>query len=143
MGKSLNKVLLIGNVGQEPELKHTGSGKAVATFSLATSKSYKQGDDWKTQTQWHRILVWERLAENVGEHVHKGQRVAIEGELAYRDWEDQDGNKRTTTEIVARDVIFLGSGEGSSQDETRSSKPRADRPKPPTKPDIPPDDIPF
>jgi len=113
--RSLNKVLLMGNLGKDPELRYTASGKAVATFSVATSQRWKdqEGKD-QERTEWHRIVAWGRLGEICGEYLNKGKQVFIEGRIQSRDWEDQDGVKRTTVEIVANDLIMLG-GSGQSQ----------------------------
>jgi single-strand DNA-binding protein len=105
--KSLNKVQLIGNLGEDPELKYTGSGAAVSSFSVATSEKFKKNDVWKESKEWHRIVAWGRSAEIASEYLHKGSKVYIEGRLQTRAWDDKDGNKRYTTEIVARDIIML------------------------------------
>lgn len=108
-GRSLNKVQLIGHLGKDPELRYTSNGVAVATFSLATNESYKgKNDEWQEKTEWHNIVAWRRLAEIVGEYLTKGKQVYIEGNLQTRSWDDRDGNKRYTTEIVAREMILLG-----------------------------------
>ncbi|PIE35954.1 single-stranded DNA-binding protein [candidate division KSB3 bacterium] len=114
-GKSLNKVQLIGNLGADPELRYTSSGTAVATINLATNERYKpaNSDEWQDRTEWHRVVLWGRLAEIAGEYLAKGRQAYIEGRLQTRSWEDRDGNKRYTTEIVAQDLILL-SGRGDS-----------------------------
>ena len=105
----LNKVILIGNVGRDPELRYTASGQAVANFSLATSEAWTNRDGEREQrTEWHRIVAWGRLAEICGEHLSKGKQVYIEGRLQTRQWDDQSGNKRYTTEVVAREMVMLG-----------------------------------
>ena len=117
--RSLNKVMLLGNLGRDPEVRYTASGKAVATFTVATSFAWKDQDGTdQEKTEWHRVVAWGRLGEICGEYLSKGQKVYIEGRIQSRDWEDQDGNRRTTVEIVANDMIML-SGSGAPQDRGR------------------------
>ena len=102
-----NKAILIGNVGKEPELREVGSTKCCA-FSLATNKSYKDKDgNWQNQTQWHNIVAWRATAEYIYNNIKKGNLLYVEGEITYRTWEDQNGNPRNTTEIIADKVIQL------------------------------------
>ena len=109
MARGVNKVILIGNLGSDPELRYTGSGTAVCNFSLATSESYKDRDGNQVEnTEWHRIVAWARLAEICGEYLSKGRQVYIEGQLQTRQWEDKDGNTKYTTEIKAREMQMLG-----------------------------------
>uniref|UniRef100_UPI00405713B1 single-stranded DNA-binding protein n=1 Tax=Candidatus Electronema sp. TaxID=2698783 RepID=UPI00405713B1 len=113
----INKVILIGNLGGDPELKYVQDGTAVATFNVATSERWKgQDGQMKEQTEWHRVVAWRRLAETCNEYLHKGSKVYIEGKLQTRKWQDKDGHDRWTTEVVARDVQFLTpkGGEGGS-----------------------------
>lgn len=115
--KSLNKVMLIGNLGKDADLRYTSTGLAVANFSLATNERMRSGDsdEWQEKTEWHNIVLWGKLAESVSEYLVKGQKVYVEGRLQTRSWEDKDGIKRYTTDIVARDLILLGGrGESSS-----------------------------
>jgi len=111
MAKSVNKIILVGNVGQDPEVKYTPSGVPVARVSLATNECFKDGNDqWQDRTEWHSIVAWQRLAEIVGEYVRKGTRLYIEGKLQTTSWQDrQSGEEKYRTEIVARDLILLGS----------------------------------
>lgn len=110
MPKSVNKAILIGNVGKDPEVKYTGSGIAVAKFSLASNESFKdKGGEWQNRAEWHNVVAWERLAEIVGEYVHKGTKLYVEGKLQTSNWKDGDGHKNYRTEIVARDLVLLGS----------------------------------
>ena len=111
MPKSVNKVILVGNVGQDPEVKYTPSGTPIAKLSLATNERFKdRSDEWQERTEWHSIIAWQRLAEIVGEYVKKGSKLYIEGKLQTSSWEDrQSGSKRYRTEIVARDIVLLGS----------------------------------
>jgi single-strand DNA-binding protein len=122
--KSLNKVILLGHLGRDPELRYTASGKAVATFTLATSFQWKDQDGRdQDKTEWHRIVAWGRLGEICGEYLSKGKQVFIEGRIQTREWEDQDGNKRTSVEIIANDLIMLGGG-GQSQSRPTQEPPR-------------------
>lgn len=111
----LNKAMLIGNLGRDPELKYTQNGNSVCNFSIATSESWKDKDgNSKESTEWHRIVVWGKQAENCAKYLVKGRTVYVEGNLRTRQWEDKDGNKRNTTEINAQVVQFLG-GQGKEQ----------------------------
>ncbi|HEV3316788.1 MAG TPA: single-stranded DNA-binding protein [Candidatus Angelobacter sp.] len=160
MAKSLNKVMLIGNLGKDPEVKFTPGGTAVAKFSLATNERFKdKAGEWQDRTEWHNIVAWQRLAEIVGEYVKKGSKVYIEGRLQTSSWEDkQSGEKKYRTEIIASDLLLLGSrgegGGGGGDYEGRSSRsaaapassfdqrpPQADEPGQPT--EITDEDIPF
>ncbi len=106
----INKAILIGNLGSDPEVRYTQSGTAVANFTMATSEKWKgQDGEWKDQTEWHRIVVWAKLAEICGEYLSKGSKIYIEGRIQTRQWDDKDGNKRYTTEIVAREMKMLDS----------------------------------
>jgi single-strand DNA-binding protein len=112
----INKVILIGNLGSDPEIRYTQSGTAVATFNVATTERWKGKDgQQQEQTEWHRVVAWRRLAEICGEYLSKGSKVYIEGKLQTRKWEDRDGNTRYTTEVVARDMQML-SPRGASSD---------------------------
>ena len=140
----INKVILVGNLGQDPEVKFTAGGAAVTTLSIATSDSWKDKDSGmdKERTEWHRVVLWRRLAEIAGEYLKKGSKVYIEGQLQTRKWE-QEGQTRYTTEIIARDIQFLdsrGSANTSSQEDAGKSEEPA-----PEVPDsgIDDDDIPF
>lgn len=114
---SLNKVMLIGNLGKDPEVRYTTSGTAVASFSLATSERFKnKGGEWEDRTEWHNITLWGRLAEIAGEYLGKGKTVYIEGRLQTRKWQDRDGRDRYTTEIVGDKMQMLGGkGEGAGR----------------------------
>ena len=105
----LNKVILIGNLGRDPELRYTQSGQAVANFTLATTESITKRDgEREDRTEWHRIVAWGKLAEICGEYLSKGRQIYVEGRIQTREWEDKEGNKRWTTEIVARNMQMLG-----------------------------------
>ena len=114
---SLNKVMLIGNLGKDPEVRYTGAGTAVASFSLATSEKFKnKSGEWEERTEWHNITLWARLAEIAGEYLAKGKTVYIEGRLQTRKWQDRDGKDRYTTEIVGEKMQMLsGKGEGGGR----------------------------
>ena len=110
---SVNKVILVGNLGRDPEIRHAPSGAAVATFTIATNevRNNKEGQR-EERTEWHRIVAFGKLAEICGQYLIKGKQVYLEGRLQTRSWEDRDGNKRTTTEIIASTMVMLGrSGE--------------------------------
>jgi single-strand DNA-binding protein len=115
MAKSVNKVILIGNLGKDPEVKYTPNGTAVAKFSLATNERFKdKSGEWQDRTEWHNIVAWARTAEIAGEYLKKGRTVYIEGRLQTRSWEDQQTKqKKYMTEIVVSDLVLLGGkGEG-------------------------------
>ncbi len=110
MARAVNKVILIGNLGQEPELRYTGSGTAVCNMRLATNESYTNQDGEEvTQTEWHNVVAWGRLGEVCNEYLDKGSQVYFEGKLQTREWEDRDGNTRYTTEVKAQEMMFLDS----------------------------------
>jgi len=139
----INKVILIGRLGNDPEVRYTPDGTAVANFSIATSDEWtdKATNEKKERTEWHRIVAWRRLGEICGEYLSKGRQVYIEGKLQTRSWE-KDGVTRYSTEIVASDVQFLGSRD--SADTYRSPGPSQTRESSaPPFPDKQDDDIPF
>ena len=112
MAKSVNKVILIGNLGKDPEVKYTPNGTALAKFSLATNERYKDKEgNWQDRTEWHNIVAWQRTAEIAGEYLKKGRSVYIEGRIQTRSWDDKEtGQKKYMTEIVAQDLVLLGGG---------------------------------
>jgi single-strand DNA-binding protein len=120
----VNKVILIGNLGRDPELRHTQNGQAVANFSLATTENWtdKSGER-QERTEWHRIVAWGRTGELCAQYLSKGRTAYIEGRLQTREWEDREGNKRTTTEINALTVQFLGGPRGSDSQGGGQSDP--------------------
>ena len=122
MPKSINKVILVGNVGKEPEVRYSSSGTPVANFSLATNEKFKdRNDQWQERTEWHSIVAWKRLSEIVGEYVAKGSKLYIEGKIQTSNWEDrQSGERKYRTEIVVRDLLLLGP-RGNSDDDHRGS----------------------
>ncbi len=108
MARGINKVILVGNLGQDPELRYTGNGTAVCNLRIATNESYKDANgEWVERTEWHTVVAWSRLAEICNEYLHKGSQVYIEGSLQTRSWEDRDGNTKYTTEIKAREMMIL------------------------------------
>lgn len=111
-----NSVKLIGRIGQDPEVRSLDGGKKVATFSLATNESYTQADGTRRETtQWHNVVVWGHLAGLCGQYLHKGREIALEGRLSYRNWEDKNGSKHVSTDIIADEVLFVGNGNHETQ----------------------------
>lgn len=158
---SMNRVILIGNLGRDAEVRFTQGGEAVANFSVATTEKWTGKDGQKQErTEWSRIVLWGKAAEALQQYLTKGKQVAIEGKLQTREWEDKDGVKRKTTEIIARQVTLLGGGgkrddagdgdAGSQEREPRQRRGRADAAPAPDEPQAQPvaanpadDDIPF
>jgi len=123
MSRGLNKVMIIGNLGRDPEMRYTPSGKPVTTFSVATSRTWSTSDGEKREeTEWFNVVAWSSLAEICKQYLTKGQQVYIEGRLQTRHWDDQEGNKHTSVEIVANEMIILSerreSGESSTEAES-------------------------
>ena len=154
MSGSLNKVMLIGRLGKDPEIKYTPSGAPVAKFSLATDEVFKdRAGEQQRRTEWHNIVAWNKLAEICGEYLTKGKQVYIEGSIRSRQWEDQSGNKRTAYEIVAREMKMLGSRADAERNSAAATAPTTvsgpgtnDRESPsevPSSPEITDEDIPF
>ena len=115
---SLNKVQVIGNLGGDPEMRFTANGRAVANFNVACNRRYTTRDgEQREDTEWVRVVCWERLAELAGQYLSKGRPVYVEGRLQTRQWEDRDGNNRYTTEVVANDIQFLGGRGGGGDDD--------------------------
>ncbi len=142
---SINKVILVGNVGRDPETRHLDKNVAVANFSLATTENYtsKTGEKVST-TEWHNIVAWRGLAEVVEKYVKKGSQLYIEGRIRTRSWDDKDGNKRYTTEIYADTLQMLGKREGHT--ETDGQAPQSEPVTAVNEPDFSPaeeDDLPF
>lgn len=140
--RSVNKIILIGNLGQDPELRYTSSGVAVASFSMATSESWKDQDgNVQEKTQWHKLVAWRKLAEIVGEYLKKGSKVYVEGRIQYRSYDDKNGVKRDVTEIVVDQMLMLdskGAGHANGTPASASSQPQTE--------DVGPDkadDLPF
>jgi single-strand DNA-binding protein len=136
---SVNKVILVGNLGADPEVRYTPSGAAVANFSLATTDQWTNKDGGKEEkTEWHRIVAFNRLGEICGEYLHKGKQVYIEGKIQTRSWEDKEGIKRYTTEIVALGMQMLGTKGRDDTASRMSERPPVEEPL-----SIPDDEIPF
>jgi single-strand DNA-binding protein len=112
---SVNKVILLGNLGQDPEVKMTQGGQQVCTLNIATSDSWVKDGKREERTEWHRVVLWGRLADLAGKYLKKGRRVFLEGRLQTRSWEDQSGQKRYTTEIVATQMVFVDSAGGRGE----------------------------
>lgn len=113
---SVNKAILVGNLGKDPEIRFTGTGRAVCKFPLATTTSWNDNDGNKQErTEWHNIIVWGKQGENCGKFLSKGRQVFVEGEIRSRSYDDKDGNKRYITEIIAMNVRFLGGGAGGGR----------------------------
>lgn len=146
MPKSVNKVILVGNVGQDPEVKYTPSGNPVAKFSLATNERFKdRSNEWQERTEWHNVIAWQRLAEIVGEHVKKGSKLYIEGKLETSSWDDrQSGSKRYRTEIVVRDIVLLGAhDDAEDRDDLKKRNGHEHQQTHPSSSEITDQDIPF
>lgn len=134
MARGVNKVILIGNLGQDPELRYTGSGTAVCNLRIATNESYKDREgNLVDKTEWHNVVAWDRLAEICNEYLQKGSQVYFEGSLQTRSWEDRDGNTRYTTEVKAREMMFLdgnrdgGGAGGGDFDQSQRNGPQFDQ----------------
>ena len=127
MSRSLNKVILIGNLGADPEVRSTSNGSRVATLSLATSRQWKnQSGEKQEKTEWHRVILWNNkgssLADLAEKYCKKGDKIYIEGSIEYRSWQDREGQTRYTTEITAREVILLSGKSGDGSDFSAPSK---------------------
>ena len=151
MARGINKVILVGNLGQDPETRYMPSGGAVTNFTVATNESWKdkQSGEQKERTEWHKVAMFGRLAEIAAEYLRKGSQVYVEGRLQTRKWQDRDGNDRWTTEIVANEMQMLGGrggggGGGGFGGSSGGSGSRSDSGPPPSPPaDDFDDDIPF
>ena len=129
MPDGLNKVMLIGNVGKDPEMRYTANGSAVTNFTLAVNRSFMSDGERKDETEWFTVVSWARLAETLGQHLQKGRKVYVEGRLQNRSWDGPDGQKRYRTEVIANQVLFLDRPQGA--------------PMPDIAGEIDPDDLPF
>jgi single-strand DNA-binding protein len=153
MAKSVNKVILVGNVGKDPEIKFLPSGLPVANFSLATSERFKdKGGEWQDRTEWHNLTAYQKVAEIIRDYVKRGSKLYIEGRIQTRSWDDQaSGQKKYRTEIIVNDLVLLsgrGEGEGMSAGSARSNAGSYDQRQPVHHDDfgsteITDDDIPF
>jgi single-strand DNA-binding protein len=134
---SINKVILVGNLGSDPETRTTGAGTMVCTMRIATNERTKSGGEWQDHTEWHRVVCFAGLAEACGRNLRKGRQVYIEGKLRTRKWQDKDGNDKYTTEILADNVTFLGTNpERSSGGSSGGGRQNYDT-------NAPDDDIPY
>lgn len=136
---SVNRVILVGRLGRDPETRYTSSGQAVCNFTLATNEVFRsRAGERQERTEWHRIVIWGKLAETAQQYLKKGSLVYIEGRIQTRQWDDRDGNKRTSTEIVASTFRMLG-GRGEGAAELEPSAPEAEA----AEPEISDEDLPF
>ena len=148
MARGINKVILVGNLGADPEVKYMPNGNAVANVTLATSESWKdkQSGEQKDKTEWHRVVFFRRLAEIAGEYLKKGSQIYIEGKLQTRKWQDQQGNDRYTTEVIANEMQMLGGRGGGGMSApaapSRAAGGQSSAPAPAAADDFD-DDIPF
>jgi single-strand DNA-binding protein len=119
----LNKVILIGNLGADPELRYTSSGSAVVTLNLATSRRWKDkaSGERKEATEWHRVIIWGKLAEIAGEHLKKGSQIYLEGSLQTRKWQGKDGKDNYTTEVIGDEMLMLGGKSGANTSHSSQS----------------------
>lgn len=146
MSRSLNKVMLIGNLGADPEIRSTNSGARVATLSLATSRQWKnQSGEQQEKTEWHRVVFWGNLVDVIERYCRKGERVYVEGSIEYRTWQDREGQTRYSTEIRGREMMLLGSrgGGGAGPDEEHVGAAAGGFDKLPEPLDGEDDDLPF
>jgi len=149
---SVNKVILVGRLGKDPETRYTSSGQAVCNFSLATDETYKdRAGERQKRTEWHRIVAWGKKAEFAQQYLHKGSLIYLEGRIQTRQWDDKEGQKRTTVEIVANDFRFVGgrgdaaaaaagAGASSAEADVQSPAPAAEEA---PAPEVSDEDIPF
>lgn len=132
MARGVNKVIIVGNLGQDPEIRYLTNGGAVANLTVATSESWtdKQTNEKKEKTEWHRVVIYQRLAEIAGEYLRKGSKVYLEGKLSTRKWQDKDGIERYTTEIIANEMQMLdGKQDGQQQTRQQSAPAPAQQPR--------------
>jgi len=136
MSRGLNKVMIIGHLGRDPEMRYTPSGRPVATFSVAVSRSWTSSSgENRSETEWFKIVAWGNLAEICKKYLNKGQQVYIEGRLQTRSWEDKEGQQRTSVEVVANEMTMLGDRRGKSQDDNATPDE--------TPPEVDEDEFPF
>ena len=141
---SVNKVILVGRLGQNPEIRYTPSGAAVANFSVATNEVWNDKSGQKQErTEWHKIVVWGKIAEVCGKYLTKGKQVYLEGRLQTRQWQDKDSQTRYTTEVIAQSVQFLGNSSGTVEKSVEPSTPQMQETQNQAEPTFTEDDIPF
>ena len=141
MAGGVNKAILLGNLGRDAEMRYTPGGMAIATLNLATTERRKDKEgNWQDKTEWHRVIIMGKTAETLQEYLIKGKQLYVEGKIQYRQWDDREGNKRYTTEILGDRVVLLGGGGGGGP--VRSARPEAEQG--PVEPaELTDDDIPF
>jgi single-strand DNA-binding protein len=142
---SVNKVILVGNLGRDAELRYTPGGAAVATLNLATTEIWNDKEGQRQEkTEWHRVILWGKQAETLNQYLQKGKQIYVEGRLQTRQWDDKDGNKRYTTEVRGDRVVLLSSGSGGGGG-SRGGSMRSEMPhgEPDAVPELSEDDIPF
>lgn len=123
MAAGLNRVSLIGNLGKDPEVRHTQSGTAVGNLRIGVTEKRKEGDEYKDQTEWVSVVCFGKTAENASKYLQKGRQIFVEGRLQTRSWEDKTGQTRYTTEVIASQILFLGSGKDSGSGFSRTESP--------------------
>ena len=143
MARGVNKVILLGNLGKDPDFKYLQNGTAVTTFSLALNRNVKDGDGWKEQTEWVRCVAWEKQAETIGQYVKKGNQLYVEGRLQTREWTDNDNVKRYTTEIVVQEFNLIGSKNQNGEEFSAPSAPAKSHSRYNEAEEMEPEDIPF
>ena len=147
MARGVNKVILVGNLGQKPEMRYTQTNTAVATLSIATSESWKdkESGEQREKTEWHRVVFFGKLAEIAEQYLDKGSQLYVEGKLQTRKWQDKEGNDRYTTEILGNEMNMLRDEEASSGSDAhdQSPSPPPEKPAQPTESNISEEDIPF
>jgi single-strand DNA-binding protein len=131
MSRGLNKVMIIGHLGRDPEMRYTPSGRPVTTFTIAVSRSWNTADgERRTETEWFNIVAWGNLAEICKQYLYKGQQVYIDGRLQTRRWEDKEGQKHTSVEVVANEMMMLGDRRDNSSQTQESSEGTSEVPEP-------------
>jgi len=143
MARGVNKVILLGNLGKDPDFKYLQNGTAVTTFSMAINRNVKDGDGWKEQTEWVRCVAWEKQAETIGTYVKKGNQLYVGGRLQTREWTDSDNVKRYATEIVVQEFNLIGSKNQNGEEFSAPSAPAKSHSRYNEAEEMEPDDIPF
>ena len=139
----VNKVILVGNLGRDPEVKYAQSGMAICKISVAVSERVKDGDEWKEHTEWFRVTLFGKTAENAGQYLQKGRSVYVEGRLKTEKYKDKEGVEKTSTEVIASMVQFLGGGDGQRTVPDAGERKKPDGKAPPAADGFVDDDLPF
>jgi single-strand DNA-binding protein len=139
----VNKVILVGNLGRDPEVKYAQSGMAICKISVAVGERIKDGDEWKEHTEWFRVTLFGKTAENAGQYLQKGRSVYVEGRLKTEKYKDKEGVEKTSTEVIASMVQFLGGGDGQRTVPDAGERKKADGEAPPAADGFVDDDLPF